>query len=130
MAQENKSLLLQELLTRLSYGVKVTWDGKHSLTVTPYIYCAIINEDNIDKLPKIFLRPISSITKDEKKEAHRLFTVLYDRNDVICGIQINTFVQLDKVIEWLNKHHFDWRGLIDKGLAIEAPEGMYTLKEK
>ena len=65
------------------------------------------------------------MTKEEKKEVHRLFTVLYDRNDVICGIQINSFDQLDKAIEWLNKHHFDWRGLIEKGLALEAPEGMY-----
>jgi hypothetical protein len=33
-----------------------------------------------------------------------------------------------KLIDWLNAHHFDYRGLIDKGLAIEAPEGMYNLK--
>ena len=28
-------------------------------------------------------------------------------------------------IDWLNAHHFDFRGLIEKGLALEAPEGMY-----
>ena len=28
--------------------------------------------------------------------------------------------------DWLNKHHFDYRGLIEKGLALEAPEGMYN----
>jgi hypothetical protein len=28
-------------------------------------------------------------------------------------------------VDWLNSHHFDYRGLIKKGLAIEAPEGMY-----
>jgi len=27
--------------------------------------------------------------------------------------------------DWYNAHHFDYRGLIEKGLAIEAPEGMY-----
>ena len=32
------------------------------------------------------------------------------------------------VIDWLNSHHFDYRGLIKKGLALEAPEGMYNIK--
>lgn len=79
---------------------------------------------------KPYLRSLSSITEGEKKEVHRLFTVLYNKNDVICGIQINSFAQLDKVINWLNAHHFDYRGLIEKGLALEAPEGMYNIKEK
>jgi hypothetical protein len=30
-----------------------------------------------------------------------------------------------KIFDWLNSHHFDYRGLIEKGLAIEAPDGMY-----
>lgn len=30
-------------------------------------------------------------------------------------------------IDWLNAHHFDYRGLIEKGLALEAPEGMYNI---
>jgi hypothetical protein len=34
------------------------------------------------------------------------------------------------LIDWLNKYHFDYRGLIEKGLAIEAPEGMYNIKKK
>lgn len=29
-------------------------------------------------------------------------------------------------VDWLNAHHFDYRGLIPKGLAVEAPEGMYN----
>ena len=47
MIQEDKELLLKDLCARLPYGVKVTWDGKHSLTVTPHIYCAIANEEYI-----------------------------------------------------------------------------------
>ena len=31
-------------------------------------------------------------------------------------------------IDWLNAHHFDYRGLIEKGLALEAPEDMYGKK--
>lgn len=33
------------------------------------------------------------------------------------------------VFDWLNAHHFDYRGLIEKGLAIEAPEGMYEIAQ-
>jgi hypothetical protein len=32
---------------------------------------------------------------------------------------------IPKYIDWLNAHHFDFRGLIEKGLALESPEGMY-----
>ena len=31
-------------------------------------------------------------------------------------------------VDWLNKHHFDYRGLIEKGLALEAPKNMYNEK--
>ena len=31
--------------------------------------------------------------------------------------------------EWLNEHHFDYRGLIERGLALAAPEGMYERDE-
>lgn len=30
-------------------------------------------------------------------------------------------------IDWLNAHHFDYRGLIKLGLALKAPEGMYDI---
>ena len=33
----------------------------------------------------------------------------------------------DCLIDWFLEHHFDHRGLIEKGLAIEAPEGMYNV---
>ena len=32
--------------------------------------------------------------------------------------------------DWLNEHHFDYRGLIEKGLALEAPEWMYNKEER
>jgi len=35
---------------------------------------------------------------------------------------------IPKYIDWLNASHFDYRGLIEKGLALEAPEGMYEVK--
>ena len=36
---------------------------------------------------------------------------------------------IDKACEWLNKHHFDYRGLIENNLAIEATEENNQYKE-
>ena len=113
MAQ--KELLLIDLSARLTYGVKVTWDGKHPLTVTPYICCAILSVKN---LPKLLLRPMSSMTEEEAEELKQVALV---DNEGVPG-------DIPAYIDWLNSHHFDYRGLIEKGLALQAPEGMYKLK--
>ena len=118
MTQEKKQLLLQDLCTRLPYGVKVTWDGKHPLTVTPHIYCAIASEDNINNLPKLLLRLMSSMTEEEKKEYHKtlFYSEAYDEANKINGkITFKTY-------DYLNFIHIDFRGLIHKGLAIEVTE--------
>ena len=125
MTQENKELLLQDLSARLPYGVKVTWDGKHPLTVTPHIYCAIVSENNINNLPKLLLRSMSSMTEEEKNELNEVEVTVINYNEFeCCSILFD-----EDGFDWLNAHHFDYRGLIKKGLAVEAPEGMYGLKE-
>ena len=60
---------------------------------------------------KPYLRPRYSMTEEEK--AYKEFYFKWD-----------DYSDWDYV-DWLNAHHFDYRGLIKKGLAIEAPEGMY-----
>ena len=119
MTKEEKQLLLQDLCSRLPYGVKVTWDGKHPLTVTPHIYCAIASEDKIDNLPKLLLRPMSSMTEEE----HTYWDYVY--SDSGFGI---TEGLISECVDWLNAHHFDYRGLIKKGLALEASKDMYLIK--
>jgi hypothetical protein len=67
---------------------------------------------------KPYLRPMSSMTEEEYENFRETF---------------KWFEQFDKLIfewtyksyDWLNKHHFDYRGLIPKGLALEALENMY-----
>jgi hypothetical protein len=61
----DKELLLIDLSARLPYGVRVMWDDECPLTITPHIYCAIASEHNIDNLPKLLLRPMSSMTEKE-----------------------------------------------------------------
>ena len=39
-------------------------------------------------------------------------------------------ISMSNSIDWLNENMFDYRGLIEKGLALEAPEGMYTKEDK
>jgi len=118
MTQEDKELLLTDLCARLPYGVKVTWDGKYPVTVTSHIYCAITSENNTDNLPKLLLRSMSSMTLEELEEYRRFSDYIRDAE---CKIHIANYEQ----IHWLNAHYFDYRGLIEKGLALEAPEGMY-----
>ena len=64
---------------------------------------------------KPYLFHLSSMTEEQKKE----YQYITERwiNDPAYSISNS--------IDWLNKHHFDYRGLIEKGLALEAPEEMY-----
>ena len=122
MTQEEQKLLLQDLSARLPYGVKI--EGKfndlraHKMEFTPLFY------ENLQYLKqneyiKPYLRLMSSMTKEEKKE----FCKIEGRLNFPCK-HIKLIFSVDE-FDWLNSHHFDYRGLIEKGLAIEAPEGMY-----
>lgn len=63
---------------------------------------------------KPYLRPMSSMTKEEKVE--------YDSFNAPTA---HRKVWINK-IDWLLSKHFDLRGLIPMGLALEMPEGMYN----
>ena len=62
---------------------------------------------------KPYLCPMSSMTEEEENEWWQ-----FDEEYTIVDEQIAS-------MDWLNSHHFDYRGLIEKGLALEAPKGMY-----
>ena len=117
MTQEETQLLLKDLCARLPYGVKLNNGLKlRSIdTLTQIISCSG-SDKKIDCI-KPYLRPLSSMTEEEWDEYYHYGTVgtLNLKNEA-CGI------------DWLNEHHFDYRDLIEKGLALEAPEGMYKTK--
>jgi hypothetical protein len=71
---------------------------------------------NLDIKP--YLRPMSSMTEEEKEEYHKLCDSYY-------GIYFDSIDSID----WLNKHHFDYRGLIPKNLAIEVTKENNPYKE-
>jgi hypothetical protein len=86
---------------------------------------------------KMYLRPMSSMTEEELNEC----VCQYGIKDIECpnwqdipkekqfearlNHAIAVFLTDSNNVDWLNAHHFDYRGLIEKGLALEAKEDMY-----
>ena len=142
MAQENKELLLKDLSARLLYGVKVQINSDVKKVVGVKNGFVVTKERGLfstkEYITKIeccrpYLRPMSSMTEEEKEELlNRLpkywgleIDKLGDLYFDICDASYPSIELLTDIVDWLNAHHFDYRGLIKKGLAIEAPKGMY-----
>ena len=114
MTQEEKQLLLRDLCGRLPYGVKFQVEDSNVYTLDAANYFALQVEDMVFKP---YLRPMSSMTEAEKEEY---------RNE--CNKVLSMPFKINgpyPIVDWLNAHHFDHRGLIPMGLALEAPEDMY-----
>ena len=80
---------------------------------------------------KPYFRPMSSMTKEELKELRDIFNGEIDFGE--WGLEILdsdfrnfSYLEICAIIDWLNIHHFDYRGLIKEGLALVAPDGMYN----
>ena len=141
MTQEEKILLIKELCGRLPYEVKIyhtVYGYVGELISTYYSYGSFvtINEHRIYTDLKVedikpYFRPLSSMTKEEREELKSLCKEdLSEFAEFIQnghGLSQDGLYMFDKQrqLEWLNVHHFDYRGLIPKGLALEAPEDMY-----
>lgn len=124
MTQKENQLLLKDLCARLPYGLKVKCE-KYPFPVT-VLYAGNINEVKFVEtggiehicLIKPYLRPMLSMTEKEKED----FGIPFTSEGLV------TLADTVECMDWLNAHHFDFRGLIPMGLAIEAPEGMYEIK--
>lgn len=66
---------------------------------------------------------MSSMTEEEKVE----YTSYCFEQPFLQKDKIPNLGSVPMCIDWLNAHHLDYRGLIPKRLALEAPEGMYNL---
>ena len=137
MKQEDKELLLKDLCGRLPYDVAINCKNDDSNYIC-YLTTDIINELKYNREYyeyKPYLFPLSSMTLEQKKELCKVGG--YETREEDCGYHSETFyynmVGRENVfypdaddIDWLNKNHFDYRGLIEKGLALKAPDGMYN----
>lgn len=131
MTNNEKQLLLQDLCARLPYGVKIHGPKENDDILWELDYNMDIKKIVDDGwLP--YLRPMSSMTEEEKDELYTFIDWVASFDDdgnliideYVSGINLST---INKYVDWLNAHHFDYRGLIEKGLALEAPEEMYKL---
>ncbi len=124
MSKDDRELLITDLTSRIKYGVicKIEhtddfgnrWRNE-KLTGFSYLedgglYFEFSYYLEVDFAEKVlpYLRPMESMTEEEYRE---------------FGYDVLRYTSRE--FDWLNEHHFDYRGLIEKGLALKAPEEMY-----
>lgn len=115
--EDHRELLLKDLCARFAYGIKAsyygvdeereTWDEVDGIA---FGYVEIGQYSLPIERIKPYLFPMSSMTEEQKNE----YQYITERwmNDSSYSISDS--------IDWLNKNHFDYRGLIPMGLALDA----------
>ena len=120
MDKKDKDLLIKDFSARVFYGVKVNIE--RDFPNNPQIVERIGKDGEIIVngnfaydiyYYKPYLRPMDSMTEEEENEyrAINCYEGLFPRNE--------------DALDYVLSHHLDFRGLIEKGLALEAPEDMY-----
>lgn len=117
MTQEDKELLLKDLCARLPYGVKISENIQGDFAVIGLTMERVFttcetegshNDFSIECI-KPYLFPLSSMTEEQEKEY----------NNLNC-YELGCFPHSEEALDYLTKNHFDYRHLIEKGLAIDA----------
>ena len=148
MTQEDKELLLRDLCARLPYSLCVQ-DEYGEIDYVNYndVHFANYFDSILNGKVKPYLRPMSSMTEEEAKE----LSILCDITDVLSIkitdeyidfevddgfssietkiIWFNEIISSIEIFDWLNKNHFDYRNLIQIGLAIAVTKENNPYKE-
>ena len=122
MTQEEKELLLQDLSARLPYGVLCDIGLDHPLPLQRLFVDRLdgilldFYEDRLNyqvylSEVKPYLFPLSSMTEEQSKIYHELIHGMFGTS---------VLINLEELMNFFYKNHLDWRGLIPKGLAIDA----------
>ena len=127
MTQEDKELLLQNLCARLPYGIKVNNEIQGDFKIYGICENFVFGRNevchidfDIEKI-KPYLFPLSSMNDEQKKEynrwKHDVPVCHYEYGDVVEEVEL---FDSPESFEYLIENHFDYHGLIEKGLAIDA----------
>jgi len=134
MTQEDGKLLLKDLCARLPYGAKCKindYPEPYYLSGVTHVGCYFNFGSVFESLEDIkpYLRPLSSMTKEEADDFYNNGSGDVDNRTDVKGLWCRNdsvlFEDINYAIDWLNRNHFDYRGLIEKGLALVAPDDMY-----
>ena len=113
MIQEHKELLLKDLCSRLPYRVKISVNDNieslQGINVLDNVveYGSFLSSDSEEVKPYLF--PLSSMTEEQEEEYNDL-----------NSYELGCFPHTEDALDYLIKNHFDYRGLIPMGLAIDA----------
>lgn len=126
MTKEDKDLLIKDLCARLPYGVWI----EQKLKSCKFGSKCMLHAYDIDAIKreqynfyKPYLFPLSSMTEEQKEEFRNKFDIDIDISKIFNGIDFCgsiSFRTISEIIDWLNKNHFDYRYLIERGLALDA----------
>ena len=149
MTQEDKELLLKDLCARLPHGIKFlreSWNFELEQELSVIEILEDIDKDGYINKTKVYnvedikpyLFPLSSMTEEEAKELSILYGIKdilsikitdeyidFEVDDGFGSVETRTIwydemISSIEIFDWLNKNHFDYRGLIDKSLALDA----------
>lgn len=150
MKQEDKELLLKDLCARFVYHpfiygksgyatndgtlTGVFTSGVHIMTGGGSVHHYFIEE------VKPYLRPMQSMTNEEREEYRKLCKKVVRKMYVSDGTSVllnkklyryfgtkTEYYDTYQSIDYLISRHFDYRGLIGKKLALKATKGMYEI---
>lgn len=126
MKKEEKELLLQDLCARLPYNPMVEYKGKNynvlGITHERLVLCKPFMSHTLDEHPlvkevKPYLFPLSTMTDEQSKELEEIdpefYSLICENGDICVSMDVRGY-------DWLNKNHFDYRGLIPMGQALDA----------
>lgn len=142
MTQEQKDLLLKDICGRIPYSVKYQcFDERTIVTLTGVkskfkLYFDELDYKEFDGIVNIdyckpYLFPLSSMTEEQKYNFYcRFIESDYDFDDFkefyldngMWHKLFTTLEDIEAIIDWFHKNHFDYRGLISIGLAIDATD--------
>ncbi len=130
MTQEQKDLLLKDLCARLPYKVKVQ-DTYYNSLEPATIWLLDLNAQKVRLFAdegyqsieyiKPYLFPLSSMNEEQYNEFFTYFHDVEMKEIETSGDYLKAaYLGEDAKRDWLNRNHFDYRYLIEKGLAKDA----------